>query len=419
MNFSILKKGFSVLSGTLAVSISNFIIAIILTKNQGISYYGEFAFYQACFLTWCVVTKPNTWQAIIKFAPGNNLYHLIKKSAFGEVLSCVILSIITFALVWFMHTQGVIKPVLVDSFAYFVVFIFASIFYNNGTVIGGTRAIGDFYVVSSIQLFSAIFKVLAAYLLSDSVPLQFLIYLCLIDVTFWFFGFIYTYINIMIKNNSNKKIYIKSYTNKDFFFFSYWGTLHSCLDLPVNHLDKIIVNFFLGPSFVGVLDLMKRVSQVVSQVATPVNTIFFPYLSRLAAENNIAEIKQLVSRLLKYLSACAFIMLVTFLLSFDLIDYYLFSNSLTEHKLEVTLYLCIQLVALVFVWIHPISVVYIKMKSIAFIIFLANLLYLIVLILLINKVSLYAAVFAFLVQVLSVIMLKGLFLSRHFKKNGL
>jgi O-antigen/teichoic acid export membrane protein len=391
------------MGGTASVSAANLIIAIILTNSKGIEYYGEFVFIQAIFLTYSVIFRPLTWQAIIKYAPVTTPESLINISLKIELLFSII-GAVFFNLFTYFFAE---KYFGLETFILSIVFILI----NNGTLIGFTRAKNSYYYVSFLIVISSISKVVIAITFSDE-PLFVFFYMTLTEAVLWFLFLFYKY--FQLNKIDDNRIY-SSFNKVDFYKFSLWAMLHEILDLPVRHLDKIIVGGFLGNSAVGVLDLVKRISQVVAQFSVPLNAIVFPKYSYLINEKDFYAVKRISYLITAFLSLCSLFIVFVFYMIFDEVNEKLFSNQLLGYELIALGYLSIQLVAVVFVWVHPLSLIIMNMKSIAKIILIANSIYLLTLFLTLDYLGIYAALLAFGIQVFFVINAKLFNVFRIFK----
>ena len=199
--------------------------------------------------------------------------------------------------------------------------------------------------------------------------------------------------------------------------FAIWGMFHEILDLPIKHLDKLLVAWFLGNAATGILDLAKRISQVVAQIAVPLNTIVFPKYSVLVNCRNAEAIKSISMKFSSYLLIVSIFLCFTFFIFFEYFDKTLISGLLSEQKYLVFSFLFVQLIALVFCWVHPLSIAVGDMKYIAIVIMVTNVIYMLLITSLSSLIGLYSVSFAFFVQVVLVIFAK-IFVIKKFIENN-
>lgn len=386
-----LKRGFAVLSGNLSISISNFIISGILISKNGLKSYGLFVVLQSCYLIWMTVSKPVTWQTIVKFAPSLDLKILVKESIKIEIigaLASTTLIITTLAIAKQYNTW------ISDYLLVALVILCGSLITNNGTLLGYLRASGNFSTVANIQIASAILKVLTSLKLSHDIQLYF-ITTVLIDIVLW---------GIAVAHTIHKhKPLITEKPNHNYSFssllkFSYWGTFHAVLDLPVTQLDKILISSLIGLEATGVLDIIKKLSQVVGQFAAPIYQVIFPEYTKLLYEHKTTKLLKLSANLSILILACGIAVVTCTYLTFNLINSYAFSDELYGYKRELILYLSIQSLALCFIWVHPLSISLGKMKQTAYILIASNTLYLGTIYLFAKQYSIDAVIFAFTLQ---------------------
>lgn len=384
------------MGGTASVSLANLVIALILTNKFGIDYYGLFVLYQSLFYTYSVLFKPITWQSIIKFSPESKMPNLLRLSINIEI---------AFAIFGFLLCNLIIFIFKPDIFGILSVLLsFSFIFINSGTLIGYTRAISSYYYVSLLMFIASIVKVTLALTLDVS-EYQLFSAITISEAFIWALFLIFKLrenkFQILKETNTNSEL------SSNFYKYSLWGMLHEAMDLPIKYLDKIIINAFLGNAATGILDLAKRISQIVSQFAVPINAIIFPKYSAWVNDRNFVKIKDVAWKLTSAMVVISIIMLVLFYFVFEKFDYLLFSNKLSNHKELIFGFFAVQLIAMTFVWLHPLALILVSMKSIAKLILFANAIYLSLLFFFVSSVGMYAALIAFGAQVLIVILVKA------------
>lgn len=394
-----LKSGFAVLSGNLSISVSNFIISGILISKNGLENYGLFVVLQSCYLIWMTLSKPITWQTIVKYAPVLDLRTLTKASLKIELasalLSTAILSItLTLASLYFTWIPDYLGVILAIASG--------SILVNNGTLLGYLRANRNYSTVAFIQTFSAALKILTSIILSSDIQLYFITTI-LIDIVLWGLAILHTIYK-------NKTIHYAP-PNQDVRFselvkFSFWGTFHAVLDLPVTQLDKVLISSLIGLEAAGVLDIIKKLSQVAGQFAAPIYQVIFPEYSKLIYEQKTKSLIKLSTILSIAILSCGVVLVVSTYVGFDLLNRYAFSNELNGHKHELIIYLAVQSLALCFIWVHPLCISLGKMRQTSFILIISNTLYLGTIYLFAMDYSIAAVIFAFTLQSSTLIIAK-------------
>lgn len=386
-----LKRGFAVLSGNLSISISNFLISGILISKNGLDNYGLFVVLQSCYVVWITISKPVTWQTIVKFSPAFDLHTLTKASLriefIGALASTAVLvtslSVLSFYYTWISNYLISILTILLGS-----------LIVNNGTFLGYLRTNRNYSTVASIQISSAILKVVASLTISSDIETYFIATVA-IDIALWGTGIIYTiYTHNPIKTNRANP----APSFPELVKFSYWGTFHAALDLPVSQLDKILISSLIGLEAAGVLDIIKKLSQVAGQFAAPIYQIIFPEYTKLLHEQKTKSLLKLSVTLSAAILACGIALVVATNFAFNLINNYAFSNHLLGYKKELIAYLIIQSLALCFIWAHPLCISLGKMKQTAYILIASNTVYLATIYLFAEKHSITAVIFAFTLQ---------------------
>lgn len=407
----ILKNGIYVFFGNSAVALSGLIISAVLTSNQGLAFYGEYVLYLSVFMVWGAITKPNTWQAIVKFSATCDLNILTRESIFLEVLIFIISSVILFLLVLVVQNLG-----FFEGSSFWIVILALVVggpLVNNGTLLGRARSRGDYFSISIVQLLSSITKVLICFLVDgDAKELFFTV--VLFESFLW--GLALTR-ELLIKNTGSR---VDGNVSKSAFIrFSIWGSVHTILDLPVTHLDKLLVGALLGKEASGILDIIKKIAQCLGQIANPIYMIVFPEFSRWIAngwkDKVISACKKTTFALLAF---GAFFVLCLYVF-FNTLDIVLFSSNLSDKRYLVVFYAVIQSLALSFIWVHPLSVVCIKMAVISAIVAIANILYLTTILFLSPVIGLYAIVYSFALQASILIGFKLFYISRSMNEKNI
>lgn len=408
INFSSIKpyiyKWISVMGETVAITLSNLTIAFILTSKFGLEYYGEFALYQTLFLVYSVALKPLTWQSIVKFCPKVNLKLLCLFSLYTEIRFLMISAVVMTIILLSFEIRHSPQLMYFYAVAYIVI--------NNGTIIGLNRSVGNFYNISILVFVSSVFKVLITlFYTADSLTIFSALIFC--DFIFWLiFSFWYLVKFKVTLDLSNSDVSISEFNR-----FAIWGMLHEVLDSPIKHIDKLVVSLFLGNISTGILDLAKRISQIVAQIAVPLNAIIFPQYSALVNCRNTEIIKIISLKFSRYLLVISVFVFCGFLLFFEYFDRILTSGLLAEQKGLVLSFLFVQLIALVFCWVHPLSIAVGNMQYIAIVILIANVIYILMIVFLSKFIGLYSVALAFLVQVTVVILAKLIIIKRFIESN--
>jgi len=278
------KKGIQILIGNGIYALAGLASAAIIIKKSSLEEYGTLVLLQAVFFTWSALTKPSTWQAVVKFSANHDLSIVANQSLSLETKTfwktLAIIPLIAGMLNFLDYTEELTSIIIAST-------LWCSLIINNGTVIGVLRTKENYYNIALTQVLSSTQRIILALLLGQHVELYFLA-TTLIDALLW--GYL---IRMHVTKPFNKKSNnILCFDVKLFSSFSWWGTLHSALDLPVMHLDKILVMSLLGPAAAGALDLLKKVAQLPGQISAPANQIMLKKYSIFVQSKNIDGIRK-------------------------------------------------------------------------------------------------------------------------------
>lgn len=388
-----IQKAIVVLGGNVAVVASTFIVAAIIVSTKSVEAFGLYSVLLAIYMI-AGAFKPLTWQAFVKYYPKSIPGQLLKKSSlvdvygflFSFVASSMIL-IFEYAGLWIFELSATVVSVLV----------FVSSFNNLGTVLGYLRSTNRFTHIAFIQGILSISKIGISYLVFiqgyyDLDVEGFIVICCLIDSVVWVFALIV----ILVSETKARDPLGENLVG--FEKFSYQGTATALVDVPVAHLDYLIVSSILGLEAAGVFGLIKRISKVFGQVADPIYQVLFPEFSKCVAVGSLQQIRYMVWKVSLYVLLVCAIGVSGFALSYDLIDVMLFSGELRDYKSIVLFYMLAQVLAICFVWVHPLLIsfgnLYLNFK----ITLVANLMYLIGILMALKWIGFSGVVLAIFIQ---------------------
>jgi O-antigen/teichoic acid export membrane protein len=390
-------KLISVFIGNMSLAVSSFIIAAILIANSDIKDYGEFVLYQASIVSWVILSKPPIWQAIVKFSHEIKLTEVLRITFSIEIVSYVLLSLLSLIIAIFFFTDQ-----FIDNYIIIFICIFFGYFINSGVVLGVFRSESKFYVLSLIQFITSMMKLICCFFYHTDILILFTVFV-LIDGFVWLFVYIYIYIK-KVKYEILPKEVDANYSKK-IFSFSLWSWGNSISDLPVTQFDRVIIAYLMGLEVVGVYNIMKRVSQLLGQVADPISQIAFPAFSRMLYSGERDKIYKIVIKISFLMIVVTLITLLITNVFYDFVNIKVFSNKLFLYKNELLMFMSIQGISLVFVWIHPLFLSVGRMKEGFFIVTLSSFIYVSILVLF-KDMELFGILLATIIQYVVLISLK-------------
>jgi O-antigen/teichoic acid export membrane protein len=197
--------------------------------------------------------------------------------------------------------------------------------------------------------------------------------------------------------------------------YSFWVYIKSILDLPLTHLDRLIVIKFLGPSSAATLDVLKKVLGLISFSIRPLSEVLLPEMtSYVKSGNSKLALKFSIKNSVLLLISCFSVITIGFLI-------FGYTNILSYLGLELIMkdikmsyfYIIIGSISMSFVFVHILFMAEGLVSKDAVNLLIANVVYLSILLLAINVLELGSIVLAMLIQSIFVITYKLLMLKRR------
>lgn len=408
-NVYYVKKLVSVFSGNSCIAASSFIIAAILISKTNMENYGYYILLQAIYQSWMVISKPLTWQALVKFKDEESENTLIKYSLKTEIYSSLMILFFLILLFDYLVTK-------VNNQNIILAIVFSSFIVNNGTLIGYLRKNSKFEIISYIQLIVSIQKIIICIFYYQDIEKLFIISIVMEAIT-WAIVFVLIF-NVkirkskLLKSNNEKTVHFL-----DFIKFSYWGSFHSIIDLPVTQLDKIIISTISSLEITGQYNLIRRLASILGQIADPIFQVIFPKITLMVKNEEVEKIKEFGKKISYILLACGISILIFFNVTFELINIHAFNNEIKDIKSEIQVALLIQVVNIAFIWLHPLSVSLNQMANIAKIAITSNFVYILVLWLTIGNLGLWGGIISLSLQSGIIVLGKSFLINKLLKEK--
>lgn len=380
-----------------------------ITKEIGMEKYGFIVLIQGIVSLIDGIFNFQSWQGVIKFFPQvkddmTNLKSLIKFSYILDFFTALLAFIIIF-----LFSSWIGDFYNFDREGRYLLLVFSSyiVFNIQGTPIGILRSFDRFDYLRDQRVTVALFNFL------------------LLGVGFFFnFGITYfvgAYLATNILNSlllnylamrelKSRKIsgvwQEKFIFDREFFKFTCLTNINSSLDIPVQYFDNLLVGKMLSLEQLGVYKICKTIAVVLDKVGTPLYQTLYPYFCEKVAEKKYNEVFKKGIKISGLLFVtCIGIILGMNIIGFEILSKF-FSQSLNNYRLEINLYLLMKSLATIFIVVHPLFLAmgYIKIET--KIIFIANILYLIVLFILIKNLALIGVIFAYGIQVFLIVFMK-------------
>lgn len=393
-----------------------------ITKSLGMEKYGFIILIQGIVSLIDGIFNFQSWQGIIKFFPivkndEKELKTLIKFSYILDLLTAFLAFFIIFV---FNSLIGNFYNFTGEERIVLIIFSLYIIFNIQGTPIGILRSFDRFDYLRNQRVIVAIFNFILlgiGFLLKLSIFYFIEVYF----LTNVLNSFLLNYFAMKeLKRRKIKGIFKEKFSfNKEFFKFTCLTNFNSSLDIPIQYFDNLLIGKMLSLEQLGVYKICKTIAVVLDKVGTPLYQTLYPYFCERVIEKKYIEI---FKKSLK-ISGFLFIMSSFILFFMNIIGFQIFSkvfsNTILDYRLEINLYLLIKMLATIFIVIHPLFLAmgYIKIET--KIVFIANLLYLLVLFIFIKKFALIGVILAYGLQVFLILLMKGVIILKEINNyNG-
>lgn len=192
---------------------------------------------------------------------------------------------------------------------------------------------------------------------------------------------------------------------RPFFSSVFWIYVSDLVDLPVRHVDKILISTLLGPAAAGVFAILKKLSDVFSIVADALYQSTYPVLAHLVAVDHAKALG--LARKTGTLLFAAGVVPLAVLLSFSSTWLpFLIPTLQVDVRPEVAVLLSATFLSMCFIMIHPLYILYGHEKHNASVTLVSNAIYLVAFWQLILHFGLIGAVVACALQYFLLIGIK-------------
>ena len=417
MTTKLLNNFISALTGGVSTAVINLATIPVLFKSYGIEGYGELAIILTTYLVIQIVTSLQLWQAFIKYWYDNR-FEKNKSITFSFLLdffSCAFGSLVLF----FVFTSHIYEKYLFHiDYQVAIFFSLALLFNPFSFFIGICRVREKFLFISFCECVRSLVRLVGAIVsLSYGTFLVYALFYLLSNV-------VVLLISTLVMKRDLYKAFssIKHIDKTDFdnFFiftkFSFLVSMKSIIDLPVQHLDKILVSSILGNSSVAVYDIAKRINQGFAVLINVINQIFYPYIVKEISVNGFVEMFSNICKwtLILFSSFSVFITIFLFNFNYYVYDLYYAIFELSFESFEFNMYYTLVfLVSSCFLLFHVIfQAAGFVSKDVKILIF-ANSIYFLTCFFGLKFFGIDVLIFAYLIQILIVLGFKLIILQNY------
>lgn len=412
----LLKNFLNIFSGDALASLFSIISVSFITKGIGVEKYGYIVLIQGVVALIDGVFNFQSWQGFIKFFPEikenkEKIKELIKFSYFLDIGTAILAFLVLNIGSKFI---GKIYNFSEEQLFFMMIFSIYILFNVQGTPIGILRSFNRFDLLRNQRVITALYNfILLAIGFLFKFDLKYFVFVFL--TTNIFNGILINIYTLKVLKSNTLLDFIKSkfVFNKEFFKFTCLTNINSSLDIPIQYFDNLLIGKMLSLEQLGIYKICKTIAIVLDKVGTPIYQTLYPYFCEMIKENRKKEIIK------KFLVVSTILATVCFCIigSLNIFGFYLlekfFSELVTKYKFQINLYLLMRSIGTIFIAIHPLFLAlgYIKIET--RIIFIANIVYAIILFKLINLFDLTGVIVAYGIQVILILFMKSMYI---FKK---
>lgn len=418
---NLVTNSFWAFCGDSISSVINLLITIILIKMISDNGYGTLVVAQSYMLVMDVLLNIQSWKSVIRYGQqaitSNNeddLYGYVKLGCILDISTAILGGILSYL---FATIIGGILNWNSELILCAELFSFTIFSHFSGTPTAILRLLNKFNLVAAQKIISALVKLGAfIYLLffQSNISLIFSVIVYVITDILGNLILIIFSIYVFSKKYSLKRLLKSSFPTKknEFIKYTLWGTFSDILDIPVNYFDVFILSF-LSTQLVAVLKVFKQIISILSKVTTPIYQAILPQFSELSA---LGKEKYGFNIVLKIQKAILLIMgPISLIIGFSspLWLKYIYGELYAQYWIVLLLFLAVQTLALSYTTVHPFFISIGKAKESSYIVLISNLIYIVVSILLIQKIGMMALVISYFLQSSIVIGLKILCIKKE------
>ncbi|MBY7995130.1 oligosaccharide flippase family protein [Vibrio fluvialis] len=409
MNNKSINNFFSALFGSSSTAVINFITIPFLLHGLGVENYGKLSIILTTLLVVNIVLSFQPWQALIKFwfSHPQEQKELLSLTLFLDVVSCCFCFFISFIV---LSSDFFAKNFFDLDTNISLMFSISLLFNPFSFFIGISRLNDKFLFISFCEFLRALIRLIGAFIVVSHGDL--FIY----SIFYMLSNLLVILLCFFVENSYVRKALVgitklrkdSWNTIMEFISFSIFVTLKSIVDLPVQHLDKFLVSSFIGNNSVAIYDVAKRINQGFGVFINVFNQVYYPIIVRYISQGFFIKTRnEITKKSLKVFLLTLFISAFSF--PFKDYIFILYRNifSLDHAAFSFSYwYSLIFLLSSCFILLHVLfqSAGFVK-KDVIFLLF-SNLTYLYICFLGLKHYGLSIILFAYLIQVVMVLIFK-------------
>lgn len=416
----IIKNFIHLFLGTTFASIIGIINTALLIKaigilNNGIIFLGlsYINFFNTLF-------NFQSYDAIIRFLPKcmdkdkNKIQNYIKQGLFLDIVTAIFAFIMSRLFLisiskYFNWNSNVLETIKILSWIILLTL--------TGCFSGVLRIYEKFKYISLISIINNVMNfcfINIGILTKQSIKYYVVMYLLLNLITL--IVTIYFVIKILKEKKIQKINFFQIKFDKEFIKFAVYTNLSSTLDLPVIQLTPFVINKYLGISDIAIYKILEKLGEIIRRITSIMGQAITPEISKKLSAGDRKGVLKIAIQLggITFFTGIIGIGLIALTKNWWL---YYFIPNYKEFLKPLYLYLCFVIFTQMFITQHPIFIYSGYVKENIIILLFVNTLYIVLLIILVNKYQLLGVIIAGMIQAALIFFIKGIILKSKNKEK--
>ncbi|WP_102277852.1 lipopolysaccharide biosynthesis protein [Vibrio cyclitrophicus] len=409
----IIKNILPLLFGNGAIAICSIISVPFIIDIYGISDYGYYAALIVLINLINTIVNLQPWQSMIQFWFESNNESNKKLILTLCIVSDLVSAILAATIFFFLHNMilGFSNLMVFDDETLVMVISMFILSYQTSFYISTLRIQSKYKVQATVDTLESILRLAVVLFFS-----YFYISNSIIDLAIAYFltGILGNFTRFIIgviyarEFNFKSRIVFDAQLSRKFIKYSYWVYLKSLIDLPVTHLDRIIVNTVLGSNATALLDILKKMVGLISFIIRPISQVLLPEITKYVKEGNSRLAYEISIKNSIKLLVIFFVVILSgfFIESKANILGFLGLDIISEYFMVSLAYVLTSSLSISFIFIHILFMAEGLVAKDAKNLIVANVIYLVVLLSLIGTLEMSSLIVALLIQSIIIILYK-------------
>ena len=272
------------------------------------------------------------------------------------------------------------------------------------------RCFSKFFANALLKVLMALLKFISAVLsvYADlTLPESIIAFSILVSV-----GYLSQYIySLYVVILNKRQLRFNSFDTLSYLKYCFWINIKILIEVPVTHLDRLLINAFLGPSSTSIFDIAKKLANMIGLVIRPLGNIFLPLSVKNLQKHTVRVIfydalKNSILLLGIITLSSSFVFILALYTPYT--EEYI--NKYDEYILAVGIFIFSQIILSSFIFVNILMSALGLIKAETLILFVINSVYLLAVLLTIERYQLLSISLAYLFQVTMLISYRIFFI---------